>query len=78
MRPPDPHLTLWIGQLSERVTKLERRVTRLAKSINDLWTWGKRCALIAAIWISAVWTNAAPEDKAAMISALISSLGGGR
>lgn len=73
---PDPHLTLWIGQLSERVTKLERRVNRIARQVSDLWTWGKRTAIIAGVWIAGVWTNAAPEDKAQLVTAFISALGG--
>ena len=72
----DPTSHLWIGQLSERVTRLERRVNKLAKQVADLWTWGKRCALIAGIWITAVWINASADEKAAMVSALITALGG--
>ena len=74
----DPQLTLWIGQLSERVTKLERRVAQIARQVADLWTWGKRVAVIGGIWLMGLYTNATPAEKASLISALISSLGGGR
>lgn len=74
----DPQLIMWIGQLSERVTKLERRVNRIGRQVSDLWTWGRRVALVGAIWLAGLYTNATPEEKATLISALISSLGGGR
>lgn len=74
--PPDPTLHLWIGQLSERVTRLERRVKAIKAQVDQLWTWGRRSAVLAAIWIGAVWTNATAEEKAQLIAAFLTALGG--
>lgn len=72
----DPTSHLLIGQLSARVTRLERQVRAIRSQLEQLWTWGKRFALIVAIWIGAVWTNATAEEKAQMIAAMLTALGG--
>ena len=61
----DPVSALWIGQLSERITKLERKVATLNKQMKEIWTWGQRLALIGFLWISGVAGNLMPAEKAA-------------
>jgi hypothetical protein len=72
----DPTLQLWIGQLSARVTRLERKVAALNAQISMALSWARRFAVIAAIWAGAIWTNANAETKAQFIIGLLSALGG--
>jgi hypothetical protein len=72
----DQNYHLWIGQLSERVTRLERRVRGIAERVDLIWHWGRRALLLACVWIGAVWTNATAEDKAAMILSFLKAIGG--
>jgi hypothetical protein len=67
----DPHWAILIGQLSERVTKLERAVNHLKKDVRKILRWGNRLALIAALWTTGVAGNLLPEEKAELVRKLL-------
>ena len=66
--PPDIYLML--REIQADLRAIRAGIRHIKARLDEIWTWGQRAALMAAIWAGGIVLNLTAEEKAALIAAL--------
>lgn len=63
-----------IGRLEERLAILEARVRKLLKDLERWTTWGRRLALLLALWVPLLVAGLNQDQASSLIAAVLKSM----